>query len=644
MEKAKHSTYHSDSVLGKLYDMVKKEGFDNRENYKLPFDERILKRYQLDHAVMKAARRIKTQYDISMRRVMGQLEIRTEFEVWATFVMTRPRVGTDYKTQEKVGREAAGLKKQFRDTCLKEVEEKSFQRLEFVAAMYKVTWEETQIALHEARQQHVLPDGTVGLRRVTARSMPLISFPWLFPDELGRIALNTERLPNLAELGISLPATKPKAKAGGKGGVQLETALDLEGMDYTKTSDGQYIHRGEILHLFRHNDDDDEGIFANEDAAESGAETASEEEQNLDQSSPAKDNGPGDFLTLLDLDAALDASTTDAASPIHQETTTGDATVLSPGTAADLDLLSFDMDMAADPSPCLTPTRVYPQQDAPPSVADSTSEMSTSISHVVNGEAASDITNNNKPDTESVISDSNDSSWDRVTSARSDSPPVVVVHEPPVEEGRGSATSGRVASPVVELVDRPLEGGCEPVVRDLDPVEYITLSGYGGLGMGWGLGVGRPRLTAAELWGSGSSKEGEGSGLGGGGGSGGGGYGQGQGQGQGKSQVQDQGQGRVQSPGHGLGQNQNQSKNRSTEHDQSQGQDQGRGQGQSQSPNQTLSWDQKWVGFASGKSELAAPVKEGETASSESDEEMEYEEDVVEVVGETALERAARFG
>jgi RNA-dependent RNA polymerase len=629
MEKAKHSTYHSDSVLGKLYDMVKKEGFDNRENYKLPFDERILKRYQLDHAVMKAARRIKTQYDISMRRVMGQLEICTEFEVWATFVMTRPRVGTDYKTQEKVGREAAGLKKQFRDTCLKEVEEKSFQRLEFVAAMYKVTWEETRIALHEARQQHVLPNGTVGLRRVTARSMPLISFPWLFPDELGRIALNTERLPNLAELGISLPTTKPKAKAGGKGGVQLETALDLEGMDYTKTSDGQYIHRGEILHLFRHNDDDDRGFFANEDvaAAESGAETASEEEQNLDQSSPAKDNGPGDFLTLLDLDAALDASTTDAASPIHQETTTGNATVLSPGTAADLDLLSFDMDMAADPSPCLTPTRVYPQQDAPPSVADSTSEMATSISHVANGEAASDITNSNnsnKPDTESVISDSNDSSWDRVTSARSDSPPVVVVHEPPVEEGRGSATSGRVTSPVVELVDRPLEGGCEPVVRDLDPVEYITLSGYGGLGMGWGLGVGRPRLTAAELWGSGSSKEGEGSGLGGGG-SGGGGYGQGrsQGQGQGQSLV------------NGLGHNWNLNQGRSNSQDQS--------QGQSQSLNQALSWDQKWVGLAPSKSELATPVKEGGTADSESDEEMEYEEDVIEVVEETALERAARF-
>jgi RNA-dependent RNA polymerase len=48
MQKAKHSTYHSGSALGKVYDMVKKEGFDNRENY-VPFDKRILKRYHLDH-------------------------------------------------------------------------------------------------------------------------------------------------------------------------------------------------------------------------------------------------------------------------------------------------------------------------------------------------------------------------------------------------------------------------------------------------------------------------------------------------------------------------------------------------------------------------------------------------------------------
>ena len=66
-------------------------------------------------------------------------------------------------------------------------------------------------------------------------------------------------------------------------------------------------------------------------------------------------------------------------------------------------------------------------------------------------------------------------------------------------------------------------------------------------------------------------------------------------------------------------------------------------QGQSQSLNQTLSWDQKWVGLASGKSELATPIKEAETPGSESDEEMEYEEDVIEVMGESALERAARF-
>lgn len=615
MEKAKHSTYHSNSVLGKLYDMVKKEGFDNRENYKLPFDERILKRYQLDNAVMKVARKVKTQYDIAMRRVMGQLEIRTEFEVWTTFVMTRPRVGTDYKVQEKVGREAAGLKKQFRDLCLKEVEEKNFDRLEFVAAMYKVTWEETRIALYEARQQHVLPNGTVGLRRVTARSMPLISFPWLFPDELGRIALNTKRLPNLAELGIGLPAAKPKPK-GGEEVQDLETALDLAGMDYTRTSDGQYIHRGETLHLFRHNDDDDEGFFANEDVAptETGA---SEEEQVLDQP-PKKDNGPGDFPTLLNLDTALDLLTLDATSAT-KETTASNGVGLSPETAADLSLLDFlssDTGTTSDPSPCLTPIKVSPpiqqQQDTDaqliPSIAGSSSEVSASISNITHGEAAS--CSNNKPDAESVVSDSNASSWDRITLARSDSPPVVVVHEP-VEDGATAATSLRpAAESLVELVDAPMEGRREAVVLD-EPVEYISLGAYLGTGWGLGLGVGQARLTAAELWGNNSGQN-DGSGAGGGGRHG---LGEGRGSGQGQSQSQGQGQSWIQN------------------------------QTQGQNQNQNLTWDQKWTGLAP-IDELPALLKTGETAAAddESDEEMEYEEDVLEVVEETALERAARFG
>ncbi|KAL2017036.1 hypothetical protein VTK56DRAFT_2648 [Thermocarpiscus australiensis] len=287
MEKAPSRSYHSTCVLGQLYDMVDKDVFDSRDNYKLPFDQRILKRYQLDNSLLKEARKIKTQYDIAIRRVMGQLEIRTEFEIWTSFVLSKPRVGTDYKVQEKVGREAAGLKKQFRDICIKAAGERDFEKLgPFIAAMYRVTWEEICIALYEARQPHVLPDGTVGLRRITPRSMPLISFPWLFPDELGRIAAGSARQPRLRDVGLE-PATIRPQPIRSRGGVGLETERDLAAMDYTRTSDGQFIHRGEILHLFRH-DDDENGVGFNwsDVSADSGAEAASDAEQ--EQQSPVE--------------------------------------------------------------------------------------------------------------------------------------------------------------------------------------------------------------------------------------------------------------------------------------------------------------------------------------------------------------------
>ncbi|KAH6855124.1 RNA dependent RNA polymerase-domain-containing protein [Chaetomium sp. MPI-CAGE-AT-0009] len=533
MEKAKAKSYRSTSVLGKLYDMVDKEVFDNRENYTLPFDDRILKRFELGHALLKEARKIKTQYDIAMRRIMGQLEIRTEFEVWATFVMTKPRVGTDYKVQEKVGREAAGLKKQFRDMCLKVVEEHGFNRLEFIAAMYKVTWEETRIALYEARQPHVLPDGTVGLRRVTARSMPLISFPWLFPDDMGKIALDTERLPNLAELGIVPPSANPMPK--GRRVTNSQTELDLAGMDYTKTSDGQFIHRGEVLHLFRHNDDGDDGFYYDDDAVSSDpSEDSASEKASKPEKKVADDSQP-----LLDLGTALDAGFS------IQETTGSIQELSSPRTngytaeLALLDLLSSDTDGNSDSAPCLTPVRVSAQPDAvntaevvqPTNRSAEESAAVVATAHKEKDEAAGN------PEAASVISDSNASSWDRVT------PPV---SEPPAE-------------------------------FEWPPVEYITVPSRRGLR------AGGQRLTDADLWGD-DSGEGSGAGVGGAGG------------------------------GYTLGQ----------------------GLGQSRAAAALPAYVNP---FAPTKEK----VVEEELGGGVSDGEVEYEEDIVEMVAETALERAARL-
>ncbi|KAK4192574.1 putative RNA-dependent RNA polymerase [Podospora australis] len=252
MEKRK-GKYHSHRALGKLYDMVKSEVFDSTKNYTLPFDDRILNRYVLGNDLLKQARKIKTQYDIGMRRILGQLEIPTEFEVWTSFVMSKPRIGTDYKVQEKVGREAAALKSQFRELCTKAAGGRHFEALgPFVAAMYQITWEELYIALFEARQEHVRPDGSVGLRRITARSMPLITFPWLFPTELCSIATAKEEV-DLLGLGIAAPTKKRHSHANRNAGEE-----DLDFMEYSRTEDGQVLHRGEIVHFFAHDEDQDE--------------------------------------------------------------------------------------------------------------------------------------------------------------------------------------------------------------------------------------------------------------------------------------------------------------------------------------------------------------------------------------------------
>lgn len=450
MEKSSGRTYHSKRVLGQLYDKVEREVFDNRENYKLPFDHRILKHYQLNNALLKEARKIKTQYDIAMRRAMGQLEIKTEFEVWTAFVLSKPRVGSDYKVQEKVGREAAGLKKQFRDLCTAAIEKHRFQKLEFVAAMYTVTWEETRIALHEARQPHLLQDGTVGLRRVTARSMPLISFPWLFPREMCRIAREAEQL---AELEL-VTAEEPNG-VGGAGGWRTE--LELEGMDSTRTSDGQVVHRGETLRLFRHhNGDDEEGFYCDEGMLdqESPREATSGGEEEA-QAPP-----PADFPIPLDLGTPLD----------DQHETSQQTTQVNNGSSI-LDLRS------SDPFPPIDWSAAFPklaklstrQQTTPeneptqPATADGDSEASSADHHEQNKdddsnknvEETEEAEEPSKPATESVVSDSNTSSWDYVTSP-------------------SLASSS-----------------------DWVPVEYIPLSSTG-------LNFGGARLDASDLWGPGS--------------------------------------------------------------------------------------------------------------------------------------------
>ncbi|OIW30853.1 RdRP-domain-containing protein [Coniochaeta ligniaria NRRL 30616] len=248
----KRNSYRSFKILGQMYDRVNRVHFT--PNYEMSFDARILKRYTLDNEMLKKARHIKSQYDTALKRIMGSMEIRTEFEVLSTFVMSKPRVGTQYKMHETVRRETDALRHQFKDECIEAAGgSREFKVLApFVAAMYQVTHEEVQIALYESRSPHVRKDGTQGYRQIKPESMPLISFPWLFDGILGRIAKGSSEAEQQAKTSADkkeVPATDSKQAPS----LDYE---DLKNMEYARTSSG-IVHRGQILRLFHHTDEDD---------------------------------------------------------------------------------------------------------------------------------------------------------------------------------------------------------------------------------------------------------------------------------------------------------------------------------------------------------------------------------------------------
>lgn len=201
MERKHGKSFRSPTPVGRIYDAVHMEQFNPA--YNMPFDSRILSAYQSTAEELTMAKDVKGRYDIAMRRLMGQHERPiSEFEIWSTFVLSKPRVGTDYKMQEEIGRNVGGLKNRFRMQCceaISGVKQKSVlfsssgmdpSKLDrFVAAMYRVTHEEVQEAL-EARALPVLDEE--GNKMADDQGpdfpMPLISFPWLFHKELARIA------------------------------------------------------------------------------------------------------------------------------------------------------------------------------------------------------------------------------------------------------------------------------------------------------------------------------------------------------------------------------------------------------------------------------------------------------------------------
>ncbi|KAI9813869.1 MAG: hypothetical protein M1832_006081 [Thelocarpon impressellum] len=276
--RSKEKTYVSKKVLGKLFDQV--ERVDFVPAYEGSFDARILNAYDLDNDLLEQARDLKQQYDADVRRTMAQYDIRTEFEVWSTFVLHYSETIRDYKFHEEMGQISTALKDRYRDACIKKAGGKEFEKLgPFVAAMYKVTQEEVHDALIETRQMRIVGGEEVPVRELAAKSMPMMSFPWCFDDVLGKIA--THQFGDRSE-EQRRASQGPYRHTNGKPAEQL---VDPFEEDVVETADG-VTHRGDTLILFQHEQSEGEESKMN-DGTVPGQDTAGPASETLAGNSEA---------------------------------------------------------------------------------------------------------------------------------------------------------------------------------------------------------------------------------------------------------------------------------------------------------------------------------------------------------------------
>ena len=250
--KKQHQVYRSQKVLGQLYDQV--ERIDFVPAFTAPFDTRILNAYILDENILRSAREIKIEYDAHMRRIMAQQEIKTEFEVWSTFVLQHSSTSNAFKYHEQIGEISLALKDQFRLICHEHAGGKDFEHIgPFAAAMYEVTAREMDAAVEECHRFQMVGGQPTPLREMTPSTMPLMSFPWLFQNVLGKIAksntpkalgtISTQGVIGSEAAGLLGQMKAPQAKRGRVG----PRILDSE--DYLVTSKGT-THPGQMLELF----------------------------------------------------------------------------------------------------------------------------------------------------------------------------------------------------------------------------------------------------------------------------------------------------------------------------------------------------------------------------------------------------------
>ncbi|KAF2741259.1 RdRP-domain-containing protein [Polyplosphaeria fusca] len=188
--RTKDQMYESKKILGQLYDQVELVNF--KPQYENTFDKRILDAFKLDDSILDKASVIKVRYDSAIKQLMAKHDIGTEFEVWSVFALQHNQEMRDYSFAEEFGKTVSAVKHQFRGVCRDAAgatDPTDFVTLApFVAAMYTVTAREMEQALEECRSTKMVGGKEVPARSMDPENMPMMSFPWLFVSELGRIA------------------------------------------------------------------------------------------------------------------------------------------------------------------------------------------------------------------------------------------------------------------------------------------------------------------------------------------------------------------------------------------------------------------------------------------------------------------------
>lgn len=222
MEK-RGKSYRSSKVLGRLFDAVKRVDFEPR--YEDPFDSRILNSMTPSDGIKQQAAFLKHEYDLALRRIMVQHKIRTEFEVWSTFVIDHSKASRDYKFHEEIGQLSRALKEQFYHAVVEVAGGNTFDYLRgFAVAAYQLTALEFRLVSAERAK---IPEGGV------KPEIPFISFPWILTDVLGKIASSVTVQP-------SAPAVSDATKvsmAQETQGEHASTPSDVSGRSVSEGSE-----------------------------------------------------------------------------------------------------------------------------------------------------------------------------------------------------------------------------------------------------------------------------------------------------------------------------------------------------------------------------------------------------------------------